>query len=164
LNYQATIYKAAFDKLKSLSFPNAAELAKFMVVQSQHETANYTSKVFKTNNNAFGYKRVNGSAYQLGAGRLSPEGDNYARYSSLSDSAKEVASWIGRRKKDFVSVKTADQYVHTLKLQGYFGDKETNYLAGVKKYLASFTVPQVVTVGLVPVAIALYLIYQYFSK
>jgi len=164
MDFQAQIYKASLDKLRSLSFANAELLAKFMTAQSEHETGNYTSRVFKTNNNAFGYKRVNGSAYQLGAGRLSPEGDSYAAYASVSDSAKEVAAWIGRRKAQFVGVKTADEYVHTLKANGYFGDKETNYLADVKRYLASFTVPQVASIAVLPLVGIGFLVYHFMKS
>ena len=160
MDFQAQIYKAGLEKLRSLSFPNAELLAKFMVVQSQHETGNYTSHVFKSNNNAFGYKFYPGSAYQLAGGVKSPEGDPYAAYASVSDSAREVAAWIGRRKDKFVTVKTVDQYVHTVKQAGYFGDKESNYLADVKRYLAKFTTPQIVAVGLIPFAILGYLVYQ----
>lgn len=164
MDYQAIIYSAAAQKLKGLGFANANDLAKFMTVQSQHETANYTSKVFKENLNAFGYKRFVGSAYQLGSGRLSPEGDTYARYASVKDSAFEVAAWIGRRKTAFAKVKSADEYVHTLKANGYFGDKESNYLAGVKKYLASFSTPTLVGIGLVPVLLIGFLIYHFFIR
>ena len=160
MDFQAQIYSAGLDKLRSLSFPNADVLARFMVVQSQHETANYTSHVFTTNKNAFGYKRVVGSSYQIGNGVKSPEGDSYAKYASVADSAKEVAAWIGRRKNQFVGVKTVDEYIHIIKQDGYFGDKESNYLADVKRYLAKFTTPQIVAVGLIPFAILGYLVYQ----
>jgi hypothetical protein len=151
LDYTKVIYEAALKKLTALGFPNAAALASYMVAQSQHETANYTSNLFKKNNNAFGYKRYAGSTYQLGTGQKSPEGDNYAAYANVSDSALEVAAWLGRRKTQFLNVSSVDQYVSEIKKDGYFGDSLSNYLADVKKYLASFTVPQVLGISLIPV-------------
>jgi hypothetical protein len=129
--------------------------------QSQHETANYSSNVFKKNNNAFGYKRYNGSSYQLGSGLRSTEGDSYASYASVQDSAQEVAAWLGRRKSSFVGVASVEQYVFNLKKAGYFGDKESNYLAGVKKYFNSLGTLVKVGIGLIPLLLIGFIVYKF---
>jgi len=161
VDYKSIIYNAGLQKLKALGFPNADSLAKYMVAQSQHETANYTSNVFKKNNNAFGYKRYNGSAYQLGSGLRSTEGDSYAAYGSVQDSAYEIAAWLGRRKTAFVGVASVEQYVSAMKKAGYFGDKESNYLAGVKKYFASLGTLQKVGFGLIPLLLIGFIVYKF---
>lgn len=161
MDYKQVIYQAAYPKLTALGFPNASALASYMVAQSQHETGNYTSDVFKRNNNAFGYKYYPGSSYQLGSGKGSPEGDSYANYASVSDSALEVAAWIGRRKTQFINVKSVDEYVSVLKKDGYFGDSLSNYLSDVKKYLASFTVPQKIGLAVVPLVLIGYLVFKF---
>lgn len=161
MDYKSVIYSTALQKLKALNFPNADSLAKLIVAQSQHETANYTSHVFKANNNAFGYKRYAGSAYQLGSGLASPEGDSYARYASVEDSTKEIAAWLGRRKTAFVGVSSVEQYVSAMKKAGYFGDTESNYLAGVKKYFASLGTLQKVGFGLIPLVLIGFIVYKF---
>jgi len=52
MNYDQLIYDAA---LKGGFNPTSAKL---VVAQAKHETCNYTSNVFKKNNNLFGMKFV----------------------------------------------------------------------------------------------------------
>lgn len=133
------VYNTAYPHLALIGFRNAAFLASCMVAQSMLESGMYASNVFRTNNNAFGYKRYPGSAYQLGAGVMSPEGDAYARYASLAMSTKEVAAWIGRRKTKFSSVTSTDQYVSVLKSEGYFGGSQKSYADIVRRYIKTVT-------------------------
>lgn len=161
--FESQIYSAALQKLQGLGFPNARALALLMVAQAKHETNGFTSPVFKKNNNAFGYKYVKGAKYQLGAGSAAPPSEGrqpYAKYATVADSAREVAAWIGRRKKYFLLVNTKEQYARELKRQGYYGrfpgmtDEQsiTNYLGGLKKYYDATIAPNT---GGVAVALAL---------
>lgn len=115
-NTETLIYKAAIERLlRKFTEAQSKLLAGFMVAQSKHETANYTSNVFKNNNNAFGYKYYKGSLYQLSAGTGSPEGNAYAKYRNVQDSAREVADWIGRGQTAFSAVKTIADFATALK-------------------------------------------------
>lgn len=130
--YEQTIYNVAVGEgLSPL-------LAGFVTAQAAHETANFTSNVFVTCNNAFGYKYVKSSPYAVGPCTLSPENDSYAKYKSVEDSTKEVCGWVKRRNDKFSSVTTIEEFAAVLKAQGYYGDSEANYLAGLKKYYQSF--------------------------
>lgn len=111
-------------------------LSTFIVAQARHETGNYTSNVFKTCNNAFGYKYV-GQNLSLGPCTGSPENDNYAKYSGLETSVQELTAWIKRRQnenkfpKDLSTITTPDKYAALLKQSGYYGASEAEYLKGL---------------------------------
>lgn len=130
MNYDNIIYNAAISKGLT------SYLAALMVAQAKLETALYTSKTFKENNNAFGYKRYKGSIYQSGSGRISTEGDAYASYSSLKNSALEVAAWIKRRYKNYQNITTPSEYAAQLKKDGYFGGSVSNYIKILEKYFS----------------------------
>lgn len=111
-------------------------LALLIVAQSKHETANYTSNVFRSCNNAFGYKYV-GQTLSTGPCTGSPEGDRYAKYATVENSAKELALWIKRRQaegkfpQDLTTITTAAKYALLLKNSGYYGDSVSNYTNGL---------------------------------
>lgn len=116
-----------------------ATLANLIVAQAEHESANFSSNVFKTTNNAFGYKCFSGSTLQISCGTGAPEGGNYARYGSVQDSTKEVLAWLRRKqgegKFQIADLTTPETYATALKKAGYFGDSISNYIAGLKTYL-----------------------------
>lgn len=110
-------------------------LASFMTSQARHESSVYASAVFKNCNNAFGYKYVGQSLAVACSG--SPEGDKYAKYNSVQDSAREVARWIKRRSAQFENVKTVEEYAVVLEKNGYFGDNLSKYQAALARHLVS---------------------------
>lgn len=140
--YQTIIYNIAVeegvDKIN-------AKLPGFMISQSGHETDEWTSPVFKSCNNGFGYKHV-GQKLSQGACNNAPEGGSYAKYASLADSAREMARWIKRREDKFKNVDTLEEYAQALKDNGYYGDSVSNYLAGLKRHYAQ--VKDVVTTAI----------------
>lgn len=135
----ADIYAAALFVFSARAVPanQAALLASFMVAQSKHETANYTSNVFKVNHNAFGYKVYQGSDYQISSGVRSPEGNAYGNYSIAADSAKEVAAWIYRRWSVFKNVSTLYEYCAALKTYSYFTASLSVYYNGCNSFFSS---------------------------
>lgn len=135
--YDQIIYNSALTKLQEGGMPNAKALATLMVAQAKHETANFTSPVFKNNNNAFGYKYFAGSSYQLGRGTGAPKSEGstpYAKYTNVGQSAREVAAWILRRKKSFIGVTNYVQYASKLKEHGYYGATFQVYVNGLKNW------------------------------
>jgi len=131
-----TFDKLIFDTLRANGMP--VELANLMTAQAGHETGGYTSNLFKSCSNAFGYKYA-GQAIAT-KGIQSPEGDYYAKYATVADSAKELAAWIKRRVNEgkfpanLASIKTAEQYAALLKNAGYFGAPLSEYTAGLKRF------------------------------
>jgi hypothetical protein len=126
-NYDQIIYNVAIEEGLS------SKLAGFMVQQAKFESNDYQSDVFKDCNNSYGYKYV-GQSLSNGPCNGSPEGDAYAGYNSVKDSAREIARWIKRREDQFKDVNTSDEYSAVLKKNGYFGDNLANYQKGLKRY------------------------------
>lgn len=133
---QQRIYDAAIPRLvRNFTQLQSELLARLMVAQAAHETGNFTSNVFRNNLNAYGYKRFTRSPYQKKVdGFKSPEGNNYAAYNDVADSAREVADWLGRRKADFNKVTNGTQYAEALKKNGFFTDGLGNYTAALNKH------------------------------
>ena len=106
------------------------DIASFATSLAAFETAGFTSKVFKTNNNAFGYKYV---------GQSIATGENlgYAQYASVKDSVTEFAAyWVRRRLRHPlpIFINTLPAFVTYLKKDyepgAYFEGDLKKYLAG----------------------------------
>lgn len=136
-----------FNQIKNIAIADGmpSQLAYLIAAQAVHETGNFTSKLFKENNNAFGYKYVKGAMWQEGPGRMSPEKNVYARYASVTNSVHEVTAWIRRRLKEGLfpplkEITTPNQYASALKKSGYYGDTIKNYVAGIESALQKYSV------------------------
>ena len=132
--FELVIYQTLLDQ----KIP--APLAKLITAQSQFESGNYKSRVFLTDNNAFGYKFVGQKIATKGLPSPKNEGDNYAHYDSVKDSAIEIANWVKRRVKEkrfpaLNTITTAEQYSKLLKDTNYHTSAESNYTKGLKYYL-----------------------------
>ena len=110
-----------------------------IVAQSKHESANYTSNVFKANNNAFGMKQPKvRPTTSIGGGTAAPSSEGttpYARYKDVADSAKDLVLWLQYNRVDLSGVTTAQQYATILKDKGYYGNTMSEYITGVTYYL-----------------------------
>jgi len=116
-------------------------LASFLVDQSAHETNGWTSGFFLSNNNCFGYACYAGSDWQNGcSSNVADNGVSVGNYNSIEDSVSEIVDWIYRRvddgkfPADLSTITTSDQYAQLLKNAGYYGDTESNYAAGLKRW------------------------------
>lgn len=112
--------------------------AKILISQAKVETGNFTSNVFKTDNNAFGMKMP--SVRKTTASRKSTivmksEGSTpYAHYESLADSVKDVLLWLKNFKINIDAIPNVEVYAATIKNKGYFGAALSDYQKGMKKY------------------------------
>lgn len=129
-NYQSIIYNTAVDKGLTSS------LANLLIAQAQLESGNFSSHIFLTCNNAFGYKYI-GQALANGPCGQSPSGNSYAHYNSLEDSTKEVADWILRRWDQFKSINNPFDYAKALKKNGYYGESLSNYASGLSLFFTN---------------------------
>ncbi len=133
--------RLVFDTARLDGMPSA--LANFIVAQARHETADFTSRVFKDCNNLFGYKHV-GQDLSIRPCLSAPEGGYYASYRSISDSVHELTAWIKRRQAenkfpgDLSGITTATQYAQYLKAGGFYGDTVTNYTNGLVRFAVNF--------------------------
>lgn len=140
MNIEQLIYDAA----RANGMPDI--LSKLIVAQAKHETGNFTSPVYRNNNNLFGYKfrgqklAIQGSQAPKGEWQKKEIPEYYAKYLKLEDSVKELAEWIKRRQKEKIfpvnlsDIKTPQQYALLLKKSGYYGDTLANYTRNLNAY------------------------------
>lgn len=138
------IYNAALSK----GFPTTS--AKFLVAQARHETGNYTSNVFKMNNNLFGMKFANQPLATKGSPAPASEGDFYAKYNSPADSIKDqidryfVKTMGGVTFEQIKASKTPTEYATNLKKRRYFTAPLEEYIMGIERALMRIQVIDIV--------------------
>jgi hypothetical protein len=154
-NYDQIIYDTA---IKQGFTPTAA---KFIVGQARFESANYTSAVFKANNNTSGMKFIGQPLATRGSlapmsersatcrsGGTCNNSDHYAKFASVQDSATDKIVRLysktmgGVTPEQLKNAKTAEEFSRLLKKRRYYGpsaygtaaaEKEiSQYAAGIK--------------------------------
>jgi len=159
------IYTAA---LKAGFTPSAAKL---IVAQARHETGNYTSYQYRTNNNLFGMKFVNQPLATKG--NKSPEGDFYAKYPNVAASVQDLVnrnykiSRGGVSFDDLKKVSDTTDFAQKLKKRGYYTASVKGYDRGLKSALTRINIIDLVkknkgklSIGLALVVLAAYLYYK----
>jgi LPXTG-motif cell wall-anchored protein len=128
--------------------------AKLIAAQARFESADYTSSVFKANNNTSGIKYI-GQANST-QGSISPEGNYYAKFDTIQDSIndkivrlynKTIQGITPQQLKDSTD---ADDFARKLKQRGYYGNAAygtsesesdiSNYSRGMKAKLLKIKV------------------------
>jgi len=114
--------------------------AKLIAAQARFESADYTSNVFKNNNNTSGIKFVGQpNAVQ---GTLSPEGNYYAKFNTIQDSINDKIVRIynitmgGISPDELKSSNNADDFATKLKKRNYFGNYSYATAQGQKEAAA----------------------------
>lgn len=124
----------------------AGKVAKpeLIVAQMMHESQNFTSHVYKANNNPMGMKMPSKrkSPYILGPGTKPPpkEGPTpYAKYASLGDSAKDLLHYLAFNKVTTpANIDSVEHYAEALRAYGYMGKSQSGkaiYVAGLNNNL-----------------------------
>jgi flagellum-specific peptidoglycan hydrolase FlgJ len=130
ISINETFFHYIFPRIVAAGF--RGELAKYVFAQAAFETGNFTSDIFKENNNLFGMKlpRVRQT---LATG----ENRGHATFNSITDSIKDFALFHKARAlaPSFTSI---DTYIETLNNKGYFEAPETQYSEGVKTYYNAY--------------------------
>lgn len=102
------------------------KMAQWITAQSAHETANFTSPIYRNNFNAFGMTYI-GQSEALG------EKNGYAYYNNYKES---VQDYYRLYKNDgFPIIGTLEAYVKYLKNEDYFEAPMLEYLRGMKYFL-----------------------------
>lgn len=154
-NFDQIIYDTA---IKQGFTPTAAKL---IVGQARFESTNYTSGVFKANNNTHGMKFIGQPLATRGSlaptkersascrsGGECKNSDHYAKFASVKDSATDVVVRLysitkgGVTPEQLKNVKTPEEFARLLKKRSYYGfgaygtpqaEKEiSEYAGGVK--------------------------------
>jgi hypothetical protein len=156
--------------------------AKLVVAQARFESADYTSSVFKNNNNTSGMKFIgqplatrgtlapmNERSQTCRAGGECKNSDHYARFASVADSAADKINRLYSRTMGGVTpdqlknAKDADEFAALLKRRSYYGfggygtetgnKEQRQYAAGLRAKLLRLQVVEFVRKNKVPIAV-----------
>lgn len=103
-------------------------MAAMIFAQAAHETGNFTSDIFKENNNLFGMKLAR-------VRKTTAIGENrgHAVYKSIEDSIADY--WLYNRALNYLSsYSSVAAFVREMALKKYFEAKETEYKTAVEKW------------------------------
>lgn len=124
-----TINKTGFE-LRGLLIDEGFDFytAQRIVSQAAHETANFTSQIFRENNNPFGMKLPEQRrTYATGENR------GHAVFASIADAVRDYwLYWQYWRLPN--TFKDNTEFVTALKIKGYFTAPLKDYINGVDKY------------------------------
>lgn len=167
-NYDQIIYDTA---IKQGFTPTSA---KFIVGQARFESANYTSAVFKANNNTSGMKYIGQPLASRGtlapmsersatcrSGGKCNNSDHYAKFKSVQDSATDKIVRLyslnmgGVTPQQLKDAQTPEEFARLLKKRSYYGfsaygtagaEKEiSQYAAGIKSLMKRAQIVEFVT-------------------
>ena len=108
------------------------KLTDLWVAVAKHETAGFTSRVFREGRNMFGMTLPKGTT--LAIGKL-PYGEGQAIFKNLTDSARDQVLYFTRRFSYPTNITTAESLVDNMAKRGYFTSDPRQYLEGVKRFL-----------------------------
>jgi len=104
------------------------QTARFITAQAAHETGNFTSAIFRKNNNCFGMKLP-----KIRKTLAISERHGHAVYETLADCVGDF--WLYYKYVNLPDLwKDAETYITALKNKSYFEDKLDTYIQGVKKF------------------------------
>lgn len=98
--------------------------ARFIVAQAAHETAGFTSNIYKENNNCFGMKLA-----LVRKTTATGENKGHAAYRSIEDCIEDFKIYFINFQY-LPTYQNIETYVEALKRRGYFEDSQLNYLNG----------------------------------
>lgn len=176
MSYDKIIYDTA---IKAGFTPTAAKL---VVAQARFESADYTSFVFRNNNNTSGMKYIgqplatrgtlapmNERSRSCRAGGECANSDYYAKFASVADSAADKINRLysktmgGVTPEQLKNAKDADEFAALLKKRSYYGfgkygtevgnKEQSQYAGGLKAKLLRLEVVEFVRKNKVPIAL-----------
>lgn len=110
----------------------APNVIDYWVAVAKHETAGFTSRVFKDSNNMFGMKLARRNT--LATGQL-PYGEGQAIFKSVTDSAKDQILYFTKRFQYPSYFDSAESLVRFMKSKGYFEADLNDYIKAVALWM-----------------------------
>jgi flagellum-specific peptidoglycan hydrolase FlgJ len=129
-------YKDGAPNIQVIRQSKYKALERFILAQARHESNNFTSPVYKANNNPFGFKKAEKrkQAGKLGTPAPKKEGGNYWHYPSDTEAFKDLIVYF--EAVNFpTSVRNSYEYASALKARKYFTDSVDNYKKGIDRWL-----------------------------
>jgi len=105
-------------------------LANLIVAQAKHETGNFTSRIFKNQNNAFGMKHAS-KRIQLGT---QIGNQTYRTYKSIEQSTKDLLLLYDWNNMD-PSIDNANDFAQELKNNCHYEAPAAEYARGMDRFL-----------------------------
>ena len=143
--------------------------AKLIVAQARFESADYTSNVYKQNNNTSGIKFI-GQPNAV-RGSLAPanertcnggcNGDYYAKFNTIQDAINDKIARLynitmrGVTPQQLKDSTDANDFANKLKQRGYFGSTAIDYANGLKAKLLRINVLEFVTKNKLPLTLGI---------
>lgn len=179
----AEIDQAIYDTAIEQGFNPTA--AKLVAAQARFESDDYTSNVFKANNNTSGIKYIGASQKNARRGSISPEGDYYAHFDTVQDSINDKIVRLynikmgGVTPQQLKSATDATEFATLLKKRSYYGNTPygtaqaqadiNNYASGMRAkllrinllefYTKNKTAVNLAVIGGVVIALTVYAYY-----
>jgi LPXTG-motif cell wall-anchored protein len=154
--YNMSIDQQIYNTAIEQGFRPAA--AKLIAAQARFESADYSSNVFKKNNNTSGIKFI-GQPNAI-RGTLAPanertcnggcNGDYYAKFNTIQDSINDKIVRLynikmrGVTPEQLKNAKDATEFANLLKQRGYYGSSATDYASGLKSKLLRINIVEFV--------------------
>ena len=104
--------------------------ANLILAQAKHETGNFTSDLFKKQNNAFGM----GEPHARISTDLDINETGFAEYSSLELSVIDLILWYKATQFRWNLISTPSDYARELKFHNYYEDSIANYEKGLEYF------------------------------
>lgn len=115
-----------YDLLLAIGFNPT--IAKYITAQAAHESANFSSPLYRNNNNCFGMK--------FAGQKLATEKNGYANYKNIEDCITDYKNYFQRR--DFSTFDQISTFVESLKKVNYFEAPIAEYKAGVTYFYSLY--------------------------
>lgn len=111
-------------------------LEPFILAQAKHESENFTSDVYRENNNPFGFKKAEkrNQVGELGTKAPEEEGGYYWHYPTDQEAFKDLILYFNQVKFP-TKVNNSLEYATALKVRRYFTDSVYNYKRGIDRWL-----------------------------
>lgn len=137
---------AATDVIKQIIYNTCIErglpptAAMIIVGQAKNESGNFSSNVFKTDNNLFGMKMPSKRPHPYIARPstivMKSEGSTpYAHYNSIADSVNDLIDWHKYNRTDWSKMTTPEAYVNWIKSKGYYQGSTADYIKIISDFL-----------------------------
>jgi hypothetical protein len=107
------------------------QLAQLYTAQAAFETGNFSSKVYKRNNNLFGMRQAI-KRYTTSVGDIDEDG--YANYVTVQESVLDRLEWDRFNKMSYAG--SVEQFVQAIYNKGYFEAPLNDYTKGVQLYFS----------------------------
>lgn len=122
--------RTMFDRCEKLGFSENA--SKLIVSVAMHETGNFTSNLYKSNNNYFGMKHP-----QRRQTTSKGERNGYAFYENYEASIEDFELWFNFHGTSVEEFEAPEELTNFMKEKGYFTDTLENYQTAVVKHFNS---------------------------